>query len=80
MVRRSLDRLQEPRGEETPGGPAGDGARGGQPLGQEADGVPRRHLTGREGRLGARHHGRVCRRDDQRAVGAGQQRRCKLGE
>lgn len=57
MVRGSLHRFQEPRGEEASGGPAGGHAGRRQAVGQEADRLPGRHLPGGTRRLGARHHG-----------------------
>lgn len=69
VVGGGFHRVPEPRGEEAPGGPAGGRTGSAAPLGQEAVGIPGRHLAGGAGHLGARHHGRVRRRADQRAVG-----------
>lgn len=68
MVRGGLHRLQEPRGEEATGGPAGVGAGVHALLGQEADGLPGGHVAGRARHVDARHHGRICRRAEQRAL------------
>lgn len=68
MVRGGLHRLQEPRGEEAAGGPAGVAAGFQKPLGQEADGLPGGHVAGRARRVDARPHGGICRRTEQRAL------------